>query len=769
MNIDHFKIIREISAIIAETPSYAEGLRRALECLARRLKLDACSILVYDEIRQRLVLEATHGLEQELAGNLELSLTESIAGYCFRTGEIVNVCDKQQHPEHTRFNSKRAEEYKGFLALPLIVGGRRIGVIDFEMHCADTFSEPLVDTLQAIASPLAVFVLNAKLAQEMGRTGEAEEQQHVLLTLEGRPVTNGVMRGNAHFLPGMERLHAVSPSYSADPEKEKELFQETLAIARSEIQEVHEEVSEFLAEADAAIFYAQLLLLEDPTLIQRINLALDLGCPLRFALKKVADQFNHEMERLDNAFMRDRMLDLNDVILRIFQAVDLAEGVPRNYKIKRKFRGQRKSIIVARELLPSQLIRIPIASIGGIVCEEGGATSHVAILAKALQIPMVVGVAGAARKIRPNDDLILDCNTGRVYVHPSPDVVKRFKPAISYFKKVREEKQPEEIEASAPATTTDGEAIRLAANVSLIGELPLLQRYGAMGIGLYRSEFMFMIRAKFPSEEEQYQVFSRIVAGATGGSVTIRVLDVGGDKPLPYVDFGKEDNPALGWRGVRFLLSKPEEFTTHLQAIIRASTHGHVNIMLPMIADLDELMQIKELLHEAERNLKRKHKNIKIQYRLGIMLEVPSVFWDLERIMPHIDFVSIGTNDLIQYAFAVDRGNNHVTSWFRQFHPIVLRMIRQTVEVVNKFPGKGVSVCGETAGTPRGVPLLIGLGLRYLSMNPWKIPQVRSAIEKCSLQECKELAERAISSEKDEDIVRLLTDFAERHDLRQEK
>jgi phosphotransferase system enzyme I (PtsI) len=341
-------------------------------------------------------------------------------------------------------------------------------------------------------------------------------------------------------------------------------------------------------------------------------------------------------------------------------------------------------------------------------------------------------------------------------------LVKKFRGPLALHRK--RDEPPVDVPKTNPQTR-DGETLRLGGNISLVSELPLLERYGARGIGLYRTEFMFMIRANYPTEEEQYDVFRKVVDACQGASTTIRVLDVGGDKPLQYVDFGHEDNPFLGWRGIRFLLSNPQYFEPHLRAILRTTENGRINILLPMVADVEELLQAKEILKSARESLIRDGVPFNDDFRLGIMLEVPSAVYALPDMLPHIDFVSIGTNDLTQYTFAVDRGNNRVTHWYRQLHPVILGYIRDACDAVNDAPGKSLSICGEVAAMPLAVPLLIGLGLRYLSMNPRKIPQIRSVIESVDLSACEDLAQRALKCTLNSEIQKLMEDFAAEYGL----
>lgn len=565
----------------------------------------------------------------------------------------------------------------------------------------------------------------------------------------------------AGFKAAKDVVDAVPVEYATDREAEKVLFESAMHLARQDTRELQKEAAKILAEADVSIFYAHLLLLEDPMLLRRIKDALAQGFTLRFALKTVADQFAMDLQTLDNELLRERLADLKDVLLRVSQAAaNLKSGTATLSRRQRLLSGS-KRLVVARELLPSQLIRLPLANLAGIISEQGGTTTHVAILAKALQLPMVVGVEQAAARIRQDDDLILDCSTGTIYVRPMPDIVEKFLPAIRHHEMRRRHASL----PMRPAKTKDGVSVRLGGNISLISELPLLESYGATGIGLYRTEFMFMVRAAYPTEDEQYHVFRRIVEGCATNSVTIRVLDVGGDKALPYVDFGQEGNAFLGWRGIRFLLSNRDYFETHLRAILRATAHGNVNILLPMVADVEELLEAKAVLRSAQKSLVKAGIPVASDYHLGIMLEVPAAVWGLPAMMPHIDFVSVGTNDLIQYCFAVDRGNVKVARWFRQFHPVVLRILKDACDICHQH-GKIISICGEMAGIPAAAPLLLGAGLRYFSMNPWKIPAVKSIVNRVSVRDCEKLLRQALACTQSPEIEQLMLAFARQHQLR---
>lgn len=762
-------IISRIGDVIASSANYHDSLRRIMEIIAQATGGEVCSILILNEPSGELVLEGTFGFDQEAVHDVRMPVEHGIVGHCLRTLETVNVARKQDHPEFEQFGTPKAAEFHGLLSVPLVSGGAPIGVLVVEKREAKEFTPTSRALAQAIASPLATFARNARLSETLSdhsreaerRRTEEGEGARAERVLRGNAITDGVVQGTAYIVFGAELLESISLETTEDTEAEKKLFHDALKVAREDTVALQEEASEILEEADAAIFYAHLLLLEDPTFTQRVEQGLDRGFTLRFALKYAYSQFDQELSQLDNTMVRERLADLKDVVLRVYQAADEVQGTtPRPVVDSGEVGdGREHPVAVARELLPSQLIRLPLAELAGIVCEHGGTTSHVAILAKTLRIPMIVGVEGVTRVAQARDEVILDCTTGICYLNPSQEVKERFREVIAFH-----EQKPAAPTTCPLAVTTDGVPIRVEGNISLLNELPLLNQYGAQGVGLYRTEFMFMIRNSFPSEDEQYALFRKVVAqGGERGAVTIRLLDVGGDKPLPYVDFGEEENPVLGWRGIRFLMSNRQFLEPHVRAILRASAHGQVNLLLPMIADLDELLHVREVIRECEKQVRDSGHELG-EYAIGVMIEVPAVLWGLPEILEQVDFVSIGSNDLIQYSFAVDRGNQKVSHWFRQFHPLVLKMVKATCEAGNQA-GKPVALCGEMGGIPLGVPFLIGAGLRELSVNPWKIPGVVDVVTKVSVQECEDLLSRGIACSRDEEIIKLMDAFALDHGL----
>jgi len=766
MQTKEFKIIHEISDIISQATDYRSGLRLTVKTIAECLNADCCNIYVHNKQNNNLVLQATYGLKQHLINKLKYPINQGILGKTFSSKEATYCQNKTEDKQQLPKESEQEKAFQSFLTIPLIVAGTAIGVLEIKKCKTSIIDDKLIAMTKAISTPLAIFIMNANLVQEAEKQEETTNKKSTdQLVLHGEALTQGLVIGTAYLLAGAELLKTVSLSYSKEIQQEKQKFNTALKIAREETKKLHTEASEILAEADAAIFYTHNLLLEDPTLLQRINKSLEQGFSLPFSLRIVSQEFEKELTQLDNEFLRERLADLNDVVLRIFQASQNCQNNPQriNHKTSNSTPlPPQKHIIITRELLPSQLLQIPLSNLGGIISEHGGTTTHVAILAKALQIPMIVGVEKAFSKTNNQDNIILDCSTNTCYIRPTTKILNRFKKTKQYTKQSQTttKQYPQ-----GPAYTNDKIQINLNANISLTSQLPLLNHYGAQGVGLYRTEFMFIIRGSYPSEQEQYKVFKRIITKLKNKPLTIRLLDIGGDKPLPYINFDKEDNPFLGWRGLRFLLSNPNYLIPHLRAILRASIHGTVRILIPMVATTDELLEIKKIINYVKQQLKQSRIPFNNNIQLGIMIEIPSALWCLENMLPHIDFISIGTNDLTQYTFAVDRGNAKVTKWFKQFHPVVLKMIKQTCDIAATLPNITVALCGEIAGNNAGIPLLIGAGLTQLSMSPWRIPSIRKTIAKLTIPQCQEIFNQASQLEIDNDVINFMAQYTKKYKL----
>lgn len=764
------QIIRQISEIITQTPDIQQALQQATHCLIESADAGAGGIFVIRPQDDRIVLYAAHGIADELAAKLPLELGPGSGDDVIRNSRAVNDRKKNLPPELLEVFDHLAGGYHSLLLLPLIVGGRPVGSLALASQADRPFPQRVVNSIETIVPPLAFFLLNAFLVDKLHNAGQTvtatagaaaaggvEPTQDVLL--KGRAITKGVSCGYVQKLVGVEKiLQPKNHPDSVTPEgiaAEKKLFADALRVAREDSANTAKQFDDILAEADSAIFAMHTMLLDDPTLKQQITAYLDKGFLLTDALGRALRDFNSQYQKIEDPYLRERISDIKDVMLRLKNAADNLRGSqePPAADVP-KTGNQRRIILVARELLTSQLVSVPLKHICGIICEEGGTTSHTAILARALQIPMLVGVPGIMLKARSGDCVIMDCGSDSCYLRASTALLRRFAGPIRLYRNSRQNLS-DTVPPESVLTTADGASVRLMGNITLLSEVVSMHHYGIRDIGLYRTEFMFMIRNAMPSEEDQFSIFSRMLKAAAGATVTIRLLDAGGDKPLPYFKADQEDNPALGWRGLRFLLSNPKIMAPHLRAILRASALGNVHILVPMVADLNDLLEVKQALTLATKELRQR--GVKVgDYRLGIMIEVPAVLYGLDRLLPEVDFVSIGTNDLVQFLFAVDRANARVSKWFRQCHPVVLRALGDVCRQVHSYAGKTVSLCGELASSRRALPLLLGAGLRQLSMTPHQAPALRPLISQLSISDCEKLFARAILCETEADVMKLV-------------
>ena len=466
-----------------------------------------------------------------------------------------------------------------------------------------------------------------------------------------------------------------------------------------------------------------------------------------WALSEIIRQINTAFETIEDEYLKERARDINFVgerVLRILmgRAQDKAiHQLPPN------------SVIVAHEMSPAETAQIARDSVIGFATDMGGRTSHTAIMARSLKIPAVTGLEKLSRRVQTGDTIIVDGMTGVVIVNPDPDQIFRYRERQESFRSYQTSLLGF---GRLPAITNDGiRTVRITANLELPDESEIAVQHGAEGVGLFRTEYLFLGRPDLPSEQEQYEVYCSILEENAPNPVTIRTLDAGGDKFATHLNVANETNPALGLRAIRLCLQRPELFETQLRAILRASIHGNCKLLIPMISCLSELHTTKEILEKVKNDLRNSGQEFNPELKLGLLLEVPSAVAIADLLAREVDFFSIGTNDLIQYAMAIDRVNEHVNYLYNTLHPGVLRLIRQ-ISTVGRTMGIPVSMCGEMAGDPLNIPILLSLEFEELSMNPLSIPMVKKLIRSVSMDECEELTKKAYQLQTSHDIHNLL-------------
>jgi phosphotransferase system enzyme I (PtsI) len=552
------------------------------------------------------------------------------------------------------------------------------------------------------------------------------------IRFEGAGVSPGIARGQVHVarddLDEVVR-YRIAPSQVAD---EISRFETALIQTRMQILQMQQRIAESIGAKDAAIFDAHLLVVEDRTLIDEVlrKLETDL-CNVEWIFQEVATRYAETLNKIDDPYLRERALDIQDVTKRVIR--NLQGKAPRTFLALTE-----PHILVAHNLTPSDTASMDRAKVLGIATDLGSRTSHAAILARSLNIPAIVGLHDITAKLETGQRVLLDGNDGCLIVHPTPEILTHYAEIESRRAKVTA--RLKELRETT-STTRDGRHIVLSANIELPEDVEAVAANGAEGIGLYRTEFLYLNRTTLPTEDEQYEIYQRVAERVRPNPLIIRTFDLGGDKLAPgTVDITDELNPFLGWRAIRFCLENVEIFKTQLRAILRASVVGNVKIMFPMISGLDELRRAIAILGECKEELRSAKIDAAEKVEVGAMVEIPSAAICASVLAPEVDFFSIGTNDLIQYALAVDRVNEKIAHLYEPTHPAVLRLLKMIADAGHAH-NIWVGVCGEMAGDIALVPLLLGLGVEELSAAAILVPRVKRAVQSLSIPECRELVE----------------------------
>lgn len=562
--------------------------------------------------------------------------------------------------------------------------------------------------------------------------------------IKGIAASDGVAIAKAYLL--VEPDLSFNNEKTDQPEAEVQKFNEALNNSKIELTKIRNHAEEQLGADKAAIFDAHLLVLDDPELIQPIEEKIkNESASAPQALTEVTQNFITIFESMDNEYMKERAADIRDVAKRVLAHI-LGVELPNPSIIDESV------IIVAYDLTPSDTAQLNKQYVQGFVTNIGGRTSHSAIMSRSLEIPAVVGTKSISESVQQGDMVIVDGLTGDVIVNPSDDEIKAYQHKRESFFADREALKQLRDE---PSKTLDGHEVELAANIGTPNDLEGVHNNGAEGIGLYRTEFLYMGRDNMPTEDEQFEAYKKVLESMKGKRVVVRTLDIGGDKELPYLNLPEEMNPFLGYRAIRLCLDQPEIFRPQLRALLRASAYGKLNIMFPMVATIQEFRDAKALLLEEKENLKQEGVEVSDDIELGIMVEIPATAALADVFAKEVDFFSIGTNDLIQYTMAADRMSERVSYLYQPYNPSILRLIKQVIDASHQ-EGKWTGMCGEMAGDETAIPLLIGLGLDEFSMSATSILKARRQIKDLSRTEMVQLADRALNCATVDEVVDLV-------------
>ncbi|MCF7791027.1 MAG: phosphoenolpyruvate--protein phosphotransferase [Victivallales bacterium] len=754
-------IFQKLSEIISNTSDYEAMLTKFVKVFAEGIDVDVCSIYLYDKKNDMLVLRASHGLNPESVDNVFMKPSEGLTGLCFTSEKMINIINPDRHPQFKYFVNTGEEKYRSYLGVPIIAGKEKLGVIAVQSLQPKKIRKPVADSVNTISSQLANVIVDATVISTLSsnilvrKSGtKAANPLGEMITIKGKAANIGIGIGKACIFDNENSFEGILHTQTDNREGDLKLLEKAIRITKSKTLTLEQKALNLISEADASIFCAHLLFLEDKYLINKIKEEITQnGHTAEYSIKLAFEEYRERFSAIEDSVFREKIMDLKDVMLRLLNVVrNLKSGTPTDENILEL--NSSRIILVVKEILPSDFIRLPVDDICGIVCEKGGVIDHVAVLAKALNIPAVRGVRNITKLVRNNDAIIVDGHSELVYIRPDNDVINNFK---NILKSQRDEH--EELNRDFTSCTKDGCRLTLKANIALISEISLLKKYGAEGIGLYRTEFLYMIRDHEPTEEDLINIFKKVFEKAGSCDITIRVLDIGGDKKVPYLNAGKEDNPALGNRGIRFLLSNRALFKTQLRAILRAGVNGNLKLLFPMVSNLHEIDRIYEILNDIETELQFQNYDYAEYYQVGIMVEVPSLLFETKPILEKVDFISLGTNDLVQYLFASDRTNESVYNKNLYLTPLFLKILKNLAGVTCEFKGKKISICGEMACDIYALPLLVGAGITDLSMAPRFIPRIRKIIKQLSYEECTGILDKCIELSSPDEVYKYVEEF----------
>ncbi|MGH6807054.1 MAG: phosphoenolpyruvate--protein phosphotransferase [Ensifer adhaerens] len=738
-------LLKRLRELMAEPLEPQERLDRIVRQIAQNMVAEVCSVYV---LRSDGVLElyATEGLNKTAVHLAQLKMGQGLVGTIAASARPLNLSDAQAHPAFTYLPETGEEIYHSFLGVPILRTGRALGVLVVQNKAMRNYREDEVEALETTAMVLA----------EMVATGELKKITKPGLELDlSRPVSiDGNSYGEGIGL-GYVVLHepriVVTNLLNEDTDQELQRLAEALGSLRISIDDMLSRREVSMEGEHRAVLETYRMFAHDRGWVRKLEEAIRNGLTAEAAVERVQSETKARMIRLTDPYLRERMHDFDDLANRLLRQLS-------GYGAKLSASDfPTDAVIVARAMGAAELLDYPRENVRGLVLEEGAVTSHVVIVARAMGIPVVGQAAGAVALAENRDAVIIDGDDAKVHLRPLADLQRAYEEKVRF--RARRQAQFRALKDVEPLTK-DGKRITLQMNAGLLVDLPHLNEAGAEGIGLFRTELQFMIASTMPKAEEQ-EAFYRSVLKQTGGKpVTFRTLDIGGDKVVPYFRAAEEENPALGWRAIRLSLDRPGLLRTQLRAMLRAAAGAELRLMLPMVTEVSELKEARELLQKEIERQSKLGEQLPRKLQFGAMLEVPALLWQLDELMSEVDFVSVGSNDLFQFAMAVDRGNARVSERFDVLGRPFLRILRDIVRGGERHQTP-VTLCGEMASKPLSAMALLGLGYRSVSMSPTAVGPIKAMLLALDAGKLGEVLNAALDDTRDQTPVRqILIDFA---------
>lgn len=735
------RIVQEVSQI----PVLEEALKHLTHRLTDAMNVDSCSIYLADHDQQHFLLMATHGLDVSAVGKVAVGFSEGLIGLIGQREEPLNIVDAHAHPRFKHYPEVKEEKYHAFLGAPIIHQRKVLGVLTLQQKKKRRFSEDEEAFLVTLATQIALEIVHAETRGVLTFIDE-NSQNKWQRKISGVPGSAGLAMGLGFVANFKVRLDSHVAKRSKALQQEITKYRESVEITRGQVDELSQRVEGQVPKDVQAIFQIYSHLLDANSLGHEVEARIREGWDAASSLKFVVENYMQQFRSMSDPYMQERAVDIEDLSNRI-----LANILGGNAPSQRVIDTEQDAILVAEEVTAPMLAEYSSISLKGIISVRGSNNSHAAILARAMGVPAVMGLSNAPLSLLDGKELLVDGYSGEVIVSPSSSVKREFEILVN-----------EELELSdrileqahLPCVTKDQKSISLLINAGLSAEMENTNFSHSEGVGLYRTEVPFMLRERFPSEQEQMTLYKQMLESAPNKPITMRTLDVGGDKPLPYFPI-TEENPFLGWRGIRLTLDHPEIFLVQIRAMLRANIGlSNLNIMLPMITSVSEVNEAKRLIRQAFHEVKDEIKGTDLTLdmpKIGVMLEVPAVIYQIPQLAKKVDFFSVGSNDLTQYLLAVDRNNARVSGLYDSYHPAVLSALHSIIEQSQRFDIP-VTVCGEMAGEPGGAILLMAMGYNKLSMNSHNLLKVKWVIRSVTMEHAKQLLQDVLSCDNPDQV-----------------
>lgn len=724
---DYLKLlfnISELADLVTGSSDLETFLQKSVNLVAKHFNAPVCSIYLYNEKSKRLTLKATKGLKPEAVNRVQMQPGEGLVGQSFEDLIIVREGNALKNPKFKYFSEAGEDPFHSFLCVPIRRGVEKIGVLAVQHQDENHFDIYDERAIRAVVTQLAGSIENARLLIELSQAKDEQEPADQVSFVKGRAVTGGYAFGKVMVISQKKRSILYDPLFREDGFAKKHF---TKAVERTtrELRDLQKEFARRLPESASLIFTAHFMILKDKNFIGKMVERIDGGELPCDAVRKVAGKYIALFSSSPHAYMQEKAQDVEDLCIRILSNFFSSDDLDQYEK---------GSIAITTQVYPSDILKLVSAGVKGIIMPGGGVTSHVTILARSLQMPLIMVEEPGLLDIPESATILMDGEQGNIHINPEKETIDLFEARLTL------EKEVEQVEMDDTTVTMDGQRVILLSNINLLSEVALANNLKTEGIGLYRTEFPFLIRATFPSEAEQYIIYKKLFDEMPDAPVVIRTLDAGGEKTLAYSDAPREANPDLGLRSIRFSLRHRDIFEFQIRAMLRAAFgRKNVKIMFPLISSIDELMEAKQVVRDCMDALIEEQLDYNTDVSMGMMVELPSVLETIDEFAKQVDFFSIGTNDFIQYMLAADRANKMVADNYVPHHPAVNRGLAKIVNAAKK-QGIDVSVCGEMAHEQEYIPFLLGIGVRTLSIDPQFLPHVQKIIMNMNMADAEKFA-----------------------------